>query len=74
MEPILAVWGGLYINGNNSAPGDVISQADIGIYVQEAMNELEFLMGSNSTTYGALRTSLGCPLSYAHIYRSWYFD
>ena len=54
MEPILAVWSGMYL-GN----GDVVS--DIGLYVQDAMNELEFIMGDVSTTYGTLRASLGYP-------------
>jgi alpha-N-arabinofuranosidase len=30
-------------------------------YVQSVMNELEFLMGDTTTTYGALRASLGYP-------------
>jgi alpha-N-arabinofuranosidase len=39
----------------------VIPEADIGIYVQDALNELEFIMGDVSTEYGALRASLGYP-------------
>ncbi|KKY23468.1 putative alpha-l-arabinofuranosidase a [Phaeomoniella chlamydospora] len=53
MEPILAVWDGLYLDGT------IIPESEIDIYVQDALNELEFIMGDSSTTYGALRVSLG---------------
>ncbi|KIM98287.1 glycoside hydrolase family 51 protein [Oidiodendron maius Zn] len=55
IEPILAIWSGVYLGG------DAIPQADLGPYVEEAMNELEFIMGSTNTKYGALRASLGYP-------------
>ncbi|KAI9702635.1 MAG: hypothetical protein M1820_006141 [Bogoriella megaspora] len=55
VEPILAVWGGLYLDGT------VISEDDIDTYVQYALDELEFLMGDASTTYGAQRIALGYP-------------
>lgn len=38
LEPILAVWGGLYLDG------EIISEADIGTYVEDVLNELEFLL------------------------------
>lgn len=53
MEPVLAVWAGYYLDGT------VIPEDVLGPYVQEALEELEFLMGDASTTYGALRISLG---------------
>ncbi|EDO01128.1 hypothetical protein SS1G_03602 [Sclerotinia sclerotiorum 1980 UF-70] len=60
VEPVLAVWSGLYLN--NGAPGPiVVPEADLQPYVDDAMNELEFLMGDTSTKYGALRASLGYP-------------
>ena len=52
---VLAVWDGLALNG------DVTPEDKIGIFVQDALNELEFLMGDKSTHYGALRTSYGYP-------------
>ncbi len=55
MEPILAVWAGLYLNHS------VISSAALQPYVQDTMNELEFIMGDVSTPYGKLRASLGYP-------------
>lgn len=48
-----AVWSGLYLDGT------VISNASLGAYVQYALDELEFLMGDASTTYGAQRIALG---------------
>ncbi|CAK7235454.1 hypothetical protein SBRCBS47491_009299 [Sporothrix bragantina] len=53
LEVVLAVWDGLYINDS------IISEADIDPYVDQALNLLEFLLGDTSTTYGALRKSLG---------------
>lgn len=55
MEPILAVWGGLYLDG------EVVSEADLGYYVQDTLNELEFLMGNTSTHWGSIRAQLGHP-------------
>ena len=53
MEPILAVWGGEYLDGT------IISNDTIQTYVQYALDELEFLMGDASTTLGAKRIALG---------------
>lgn len=61
VEPLLAIWDGLYLNGYISPP-DVISSDDLQPYVQDALNELEFILGApNSTAYGSLRASLGHP-------------
>ncbi|EMC95118.1 glycoside hydrolase family 51 protein [Baudoinia panamericana UAMH 10762] len=53
MEPILALWSGLWLNASS------VPQSGIQVYVQAALDELEFLMGDASTTWGALRESLG---------------
>ena len=53
MEPILAVWDGYYLDG------PATSEDDIGAYVQDAMNELEYIMGDESTPYGGLRCTYG---------------
>ncbi|KAJ5131575.1 Glycoside hydrolase superfamily [Penicillium bovifimosum] len=55
MEPILAVWAGLALNG------EVVPEADLDFYVQDALNEIEFLTGSVDTEYGALRAKIGHP-------------
>lgn len=36
-----------------------VAAKDLGPYVQEVLNELEYLMGDTSTKYGALRASHG---------------
>jgi len=38
LEPILAVWAGLYLDG------EVVAEADLQPYVDDVMNELEFLL------------------------------
>ncbi|KAJ5555861.1 Glycoside hydrolase superfamily [Penicillium sp. DV-2018c] len=55
MEPILGVWGGHALNG------DDVPEADLDFYVQDALNEIEFLTGSVDTKYGALRAKVGHP-------------
>lgn len=52
---VLVVWAGFYLEG------PVVSETDLEPYVQDALNELEFIMGDASTEYGALRASLGYP-------------
>ncbi|CAG7927753.1 unnamed protein product [Penicillium olsonii] len=55
MEPILGVWAGLALNG------DVVPESELDFYVQDALNEIEFLTGSVDTEYGALRAKVGHP-------------
>ncbi|PKY07122.1 glycoside hydrolase [Aspergillus campestris IBT 28561] len=55
LEPILAVWAGLTLDKH------VIPEAELGPYIDDALNELEFLMGDADTEFGALRASLGYP-------------
>jgi alpha-N-arabinofuranosidase len=40
LEPILAVWGGLYLDG------EIISEESLQPYIDDVLNELEFLMVS----------------------------
>lgn len=54
-HPVLAVWAGL------SLDKQVIPEAELGPYIDDALNELEFLTGSADTEFGALRASLGYP-------------
>lgn len=53
MEPVLAVWAGLTIGGGT------VSGSALDPYVDDILNELEFLLGSTDTTYGALRAQYG---------------
>ncbi|KAF2091926.1 glycoside hydrolase family 51 protein [Saccharata proteae CBS 121410] len=53
LEPLLAIWSGFSLDGS-AVTGDALTP-----YVDDVLNELEFIMGDASTTYGALRASLG---------------
>lgn len=53
MEPILIVFAGLHLEGI------VIPEEDLGFYIQDALNEIEFLTGDSTTEYGAKRAALG---------------
>ncbi|KAH9843359.1 Glycoside hydrolase family 51 protein [Teratosphaeria destructans] len=53
MEPLLAVWSGLWLDGT------IVPEDELHVYVQSALDELEFLMGDASTTWGAKREALG---------------
>lgn len=55
MEPILAVWDGHYLDDK------VTSRANLQPYIDDALNELEYVTGSVSTKYGALRSEHGYP-------------
>lgn len=55
LTPILAVWDGLTIGGN------ITNGSALEPYVQDALNELEYLMGDTSTIWGSLRAAYGHP-------------
>ncbi|KAJ2962630.1 hypothetical protein NQZ79_g2205 [Umbelopsis isabellina] len=55
MAPLLAVWAGYSLNKES------VPQADLDPYVQDTLNELEYIMGDASTTYGAMRVRDGHP-------------
>lgn len=54
-HPVLAVYGGLSLNA------EVVPEDELGPYIDDALNEIEFLTGSADTEFGALRASLGYP-------------
>lgn len=55
LEPLLAIWDG------HSLDGEVIVGDALQPYVQEVMDELEYLMGDASTPNGAKRAADGQP-------------
>ncbi|KAL2145930.1 hypothetical protein VTI28DRAFT_5804 [Corynascus sepedonium] len=55
VDVVLGVAAGLYLNG------DVVPEEELDFFVQDALNELEFLTGDVLTPYGALRAKLGYP-------------
>jgi alpha-N-arabinofuranosidase len=57
MEPILAVYAGLHIdNGARILTGDELKP-----HVQDALDEIEYITGATSTTWGARRAKDGHP-------------
>jgi len=57
MEPILGVYAGLHIdNGARIITGDELKP-----HVQDALDEIEYITGSTSTTWGARRAKDGHP-------------
>lgn len=55
MGVLPSVWSGLnYVGGP-------LSQEELGPWVQDALDQLQFLTGPVYTTFGALRASLGHP-------------
>ena len=73
MEPVLAVYAGYSLHGERVAPGP-----DLAPYVQDALDEIEYISGSAKTTWGARRVKDGhpaaLPLTYVEIGNEDNFD
>jgi alpha-N-arabinofuranosidase len=41
--------------------GDLVPESELGVYVQDALDELEFLLGPADSKFGALRAKYGHP-------------
>lgn len=52
---MVAVWAGLALNG------DVTPQDQLQPFIDDALNEIEFIVGSADSTWGARRAELGHP-------------
>lgn len=52
---MLAVWGGLALNG------DVTPKEHLQPFIEDALNEIEFVSGPADSTWGAKRAALGHP-------------
>ena len=73
IEPVLAVYAGYSLKQIHINPGPALEP-----FVQDAMDELEFVTGDSSTKWGAVRTKLGhpapFPLNYVEIGNEDEFD
>ncbi|KAJ3347640.1 hypothetical protein HDU83_001906 [Entophlyctis luteolus] len=58
LEPVLAVWAGFSLGGT-SVTGDALTP-----FVQDTLDELEFLFGGTDTAWGSLRAEYGHPEPY----------
>ncbi len=72
-EPVLAVYAGYSLGGQRILPGP-----DLVPYVQEALDEIEYVSGSTSTKWGAQRARDGHPapfrLHYVEVGNEDFFD
>jgi alpha-N-arabinofuranosidase len=73
MQPVLAVYAGYSLMGEHVNPG-----ADLEPYVQDALDELEYVTGGTGTKWGAERAKDGHPeafkLTYVEIGNEDWFD
>jgi alpha-L-arabinofuranosidase len=73
MQPVLAVYAGYSMAQEHVAPG-----TDLDPYVQDALEEIEYVTGSTDTTWGARRAKDGhpapFPLTYVEIGNEDWFD
>lgn len=63
MEPVLAVYAGYSLRGEHVNPGP-----DLESYVNDALDELEYVTGDTSTKWGAERAKDGHPAPFALKY------
>ena len=73
MQPVLAVYAGYSLQGEHVAPGP-----DLAPYVQDALDEIEYVTGGADTRWGAERAKDGhpapFPLTYVEIGNEDEFD
>jgi alpha-L-arabinofuranosidase len=72
-EPVLAVYAGYSLRGAHVNPGP-----DLEPYVQDALDEIEYVAGPATSTWGALRAKAGHPepftLTYVEVGNEDFFD
>jgi len=73
MQPVLAVYAGYSMHQQHVTPGD-----DLKPYVQDALDEIEYVTGDAITTWGAHRAKDGHPspflLNYVEVGNEDWFD
>lgn len=62
MAVILTIWDGHYLDGTS------VAEADLQPYIDDALNELEYILGDASTTWGAQRIKNGYPNPHSLFY------
>ena len=62
-EPVLAVYAGYSLEGEHVKPG-----SELEPYVQEAVDEIEYVIGDANTTWGARRAKDGHPAPFNLTY------
>jgi len=73
IQPVLAVYAGYSLKGEHVDPGQALEP-----YVQDALDEIEYVMGDTNTKWGAIRAKDGHPapfqLRYIEIGNEDWFD
>jgi alpha-N-arabinofuranosidase len=73
MEPVLAVYAGYSLRGQHVEPG-----TNLVSYVQDALDEIEYVIGDTKTRWGAQRAKDGHPkpfkLTYVEVGNEDWFD
>jgi alpha-L-arabinofuranosidase/enterochelin esterase-like enzyme len=73
MEPVLGVYAGYSLRGQRVEPGPTLQP-----YVQEALEEIEYVIGDENTKWGAQRAKDGHPkpfkLTYVEVGNEDWFD
>jgi len=73
MEPVLGVYAGYSLDGSFVRPG-----ADLAPYVQDALDEIDYVAGGTDTVWGARRAADGhpepFPLHYVEVGNEDFFD
>ena len=73
IEPVLAVYAGYSLKGSHTNAGAALKP-----YVDDALDEIEFVSGDQNTKWGAIRTQLGhpkpFPLHYVEVGNEDQFD
>lgn len=59
LEPLLGVWAGYSLDHPNSHSGYSVPKDQLKPYIEDVLNELEYITGNTSTHYGALRAKNG---------------
>ena len=72
-EPVLAVYAGYSLKGEYVKPGP-----DLEPYIQDALDEIEYVTGPAASKWGALRAKAGHPapfkLRYVEVGNEDFFD
>jgi alpha-N-arabinofuranosidase len=72
-EPVLAVYAGYSLKGEHVSPGP-----DLEPYIQDALDEIEYVTGPATSTWGARRAKAGHPepfrLTYVEVGNEDFFD
>lgn len=78
LEPFLGLWAGYSLSGVNKQTGYSVNETELEPYIEEVLNELEYITGNVSTKYGALRAKNGRTepwhLKYVEIGNEDYFS